>query len=195
MPFSFEAQAIPGVLLITPQLFGDQRGFFMETFRASDWEQAGLMPKFAQENHSRSRKDTVRGLHYQVPPYGQAKLVRAIAGAILDVAIDMRLDSATFGRSVQVLLTEENRAMLYIPGWCAHGFAVISDSADVVYKTSQEYAPEHEGGVRWNDPELGIEWPIVGPPTISDRDKVWPSLKQAAAEFYRHSNALEQVNA
>jgi dTDP-4-dehydrorhamnose 3,5-epimerase len=195
MPFSFEAQAIPGVFLITPKLFGDQRGFFMETFRASDWMQAGLMPKFMQENHSRSRRETVRGLHYQVPPYGQAKLVRAITGAILDVAVDMRLDSATFGRSVQVILSEENRSMLYIPEWCAHGFAVVSDSADVVYKTSREYAPDHEGGVIWNDPELGIHWPKMDRPTISDRDKQWPSLNQAAAQFYRQSNAGEQVNA
>jgi dTDP-4-dehydrorhamnose 3,5-epimerase len=195
MPFSFEALAIPGVVLITPRQLGDRRGFFMETFRASDWKKAGLLPEFAQENHSRSRKGTVRGLHYQVPPYGQAKLVRAINGAIIDVAVDMRLQSPTFGRSVQAVLSDENQAMLYIPEWCAHGFAVISESADVVYKTSQEYAPDFEGGVLWSDPALDIEWPAIENPTLSDRDKAWPSLHRSAEEYFRHSSAREQVNA
>jgi dTDP-4-dehydrorhamnose 3,5-epimerase len=195
MPFSFETLAIPGIILITPRQLGDRRGFFMETFRASDWQKAGLLAEFAQENHSRSRKGTVRGLHYQVPPYGQAKLVRAINGAIVDVAVDMRLQSPTFGRSVQAVLSDENQAMLYIPEWCAHGFAVISESADVVYKTSQEYAPDFEGGVLWSDPALDIEWPAIENPTLSDRDKAWPSLHRSAEEYYRHSIAREQVNA
>jgi dTDP-4-dehydrorhamnose 3,5-epimerase len=183
MPFTFEPQAIPEVVLVTPKIFGDNRGFFLESFKASEWKAAGLGCQFVQENHSRSCRGTVRGLHFQLPPHGQAKLVRAMVGEIFDVAVDMRRYSPTFGKWVGVTLSAENRAMLYIPEWCAHGFAVLSETADVLYKTSSEYAPPYEHGVMWNDPQIAIEWPISRAEALSDRDSKWPPFEVAAAQL------------
>jgi dTDP-4-dehydrorhamnose 3,5-epimerase len=177
MPFTFTKLELPGVLLIEPRVFADARGFFMETFRRSDYEAAGLPAAFVQENHSRSTRGTLRGLHYQRPPKAQGKLVRVIAGEIFDVAVDVRPGSPTFGRWVGATLSAQNRRMLYVPPWCAHGFCVTSDEAEVDYKTTAEYAPELEGGAMWNDPGLAIAWPTAAP-LLSDRDRRWPALVQ-----------------
>jgi dTDP-4-dehydrorhamnose 3,5-epimerase len=173
MPFTFKRLAIPEVILIEPRVFEDARGFFMETYKRSDFAAFGLDEPLVQENHSKSQRGTLRGLHYQVGPYGQSKLVRAVSGEIFDVAVDVRPDSATRGKWVGAVLSADNRLMLYVPPWCAHGFCVLSETAEVIYKTTTEYAPAHENGVMWNDPSIGIDWPIKSP-TISERDRKWP---------------------
>ena len=150
----------------------------METFRQREFAEAGLTDPFVQENHSRSARATVRGMHFQRPPMAQGKLVRVIAGEIYDVSLDLRRDAPTFGRWVAVTLSAGNRRMVYVPPWCAHGFCVMSDQAEVVYKTTAEYAPELEGGVAWDDPELAIPWPVDAP-VLSERDRHWPSLRAA----------------
>ena len=175
MPFEFKKLDIPEVVLIIPRAIKDERGFFVETFRRSQWEAAGIPTEFAQENHSRSRSGTLRGLHYQRAPHAQGKLVRAIRGEIFDVAVDVRPNSPTRGKWVCATLSESNLHMLFVPGWCAHGFCILSDFAEVVYKTSAEYAPEYEGGVRWNDPAINVSWP-VDDPILSERDARWPLL-------------------
>lgn len=173
MPFTVEAQAIPEVILIEPRVFSDSRGFFLESYKRSDFATFGLSDPFVQENHSKSERGTLRGLHYQKGEWAQGKLVRAIAGEIFDVAVDLRPESPTRGRWVGVTLSAENRRMLFIPPWCAHGFCVLSDTAEVIYKTTTEYAPAHEGGVMWNDPAIGITWPVDAP-KLSERDQKWP---------------------
>jgi dTDP-4-dehydrorhamnose 3,5-epimerase len=178
MPFRFERLAIPEVILIEPRVFSDARGFFMETYKHSDFAAFGIGEAFVQENHSRSERGVLRGLHYQRPPHGQSKLVRALVGEIFDVAVDLRPDSPTYGRWVSAVLSETNRRMLFIPPWCAHGFCVMSETAEVVYKTTAEYAPSFESGVAWNDPRLGITWPVTSP-SISARDEQWPGLAAA----------------
>jgi dTDP-4-dehydrorhamnose 3,5-epimerase len=175
MPFEFTKLAIPEVLLIAPRVQGDTRGFFMETYKRSDFAAAGIGESFVQENHSSSQRGVLRGLHFQRPPHGQSKLVRVLSGAIFDVAVDLRPDSATRGRWIGVTLSADDRKMMYIPEWCAHGFCVLSERAEVVYHASAEYAPAHESGIMWNDPELAIAWP-VSDPIVSDRDKQWPRL-------------------
>ena len=174
MPFTFERQAIPEVILIEPKAFSDPRGFFMETYKQSDFA-PWVDGAFVQENHSKSQRGILRGLHFQVGPYAQGKLVRAVAGEIFDVAVDVRPDSPTRGRWVSAVLSSDNRRMLYVPPWCAHGFCVLSETAEVVYKTTTEYSPANESGVMWNDPALAIDWPIQSP-TISERDTKWPSF-------------------
>ena len=178
MPFQFSELSLPGVTLVEPRAFVDARGFFMETYRQADYAEAGLPDAFVQENHSRSSRGTLRGLHFQRPPQAQGKLVRAIVGEIFAVAVDIRPDSGTFGKWVGVTLSADNRRMLYIPPWCAHGFCVVSDVAEVVYKTTAVYAPELEGGLAWDDPVLAIAWP-VDDPLVSDRDKRWPRLSSS----------------
>jgi dTDP-4-dehydrorhamnose 3,5-epimerase len=172
MPFTFHRLAIPEVLVIDPKVLGDARGFFMETYKQSEFAPFvdGL---FVQENHSKSERGTLRGLHFQVGPYAQGKLVRVIAGEIFDVAVDIRPNSPTRGKWVSSILSSENRRMVYIPPWCAHGFCVVSDTAEVVYKTTTEYAPAHESGLMWNDPALAIGWPVSSP-LLSERDTKWP---------------------
>jgi dTDP-4-dehydrorhamnose 3,5-epimerase len=177
MPFTFHRLAIPEVLVIDPEVFGDTRGFFMETYKQSEFAPFVDGP-FVQENHSKSERGTLRGLHFQVGPYAQGKLVRVIAGEIFDVAVDIRPDSATRGKWVSTLLSGENRRMVYIPPWCAHGFCVVSDTAEVVYKTTTEYAPAYESGLMWNDPSLAIDWPVSAP-RLSERDTKWPSFASA----------------
>jgi dTDP-4-dehydrorhamnose 3,5-epimerase len=175
MPVSFEPTDLPGVLLVVPKVFADDRGFFMETFKRSEFERAGLDIPFVQENHSRSTAGTLRGLHYQREPRAQGKLVRVVLGEIFDVALDIRQGSPTFGRWVGVTLSAENRVSIYVPPGFAHGFCVTSAEAEVIYKTTEEYAPEYEEGIRWDDPALAITWPVTTP-TLSPRDQRWPSL-------------------
>lgn len=177
MPFTFHRLAIPEVLVIDPEVFGDTRGFFMETYKQSEFAPFVDGP-FVQENHSKSERGTLRGLHFQVGPYAQGKLVRVIAGEIFDVAVDIRPDSATRGKWVSTVLSGENRRMVYIPPWCAHGFCVVSETAEVVYKTTTEYAPAYESGLMWNDPSLAIDWPVSAP-RLSERDTKWPSFAPA----------------
>jgi dTDP-4-dehydrorhamnose 3,5-epimerase len=179
MPFTFGATELPGVLVVEPTVFGDHRGFFLETYKESDFAAAGLDVHFAQENHSRSRWKILRGLHYQRPPFAQGKLVRTIVGEIFDVAVDLRSDSPTFGKWVGVTLSADNRRSLYVPPWCAHGFCVLSDHAEVIYKTTTEYRPAFEHGIRWDDPALNINWPLSDV-ILSDRDRCWPRLADTA---------------
>ena len=177
MPFKFTPCSLPGVVLIEPTVFQDERGFFMETYKQSDFVRAGIDIELIQENHSRSVEGTLRGLHFQRPPRAQAKLVRATMGEIFDVVVDVVPRSPTFGKWVSVTLSADNKYSLFVPAGYAHGFCVVSQEAEVVYKTSQEYAPELEFGVRWDDPALGIAWPVSAP-RLSARDTRWPVLEQ-----------------
>ena len=172
MPFTFRRLDIPEVVLVEPQVFADARGFFLETYKQSDFA-AFADAVFVQENHSKSQRRTLRGLHFQLGRHAQGKLVRAVAGEIFDVAVDVRPESPTRGKWVSAVLSAENQRMLYIPPWCAHGFCVLSETADVIYKMTTEYAPAHEAGVMWNDPALAITWPISSP-LVSERDQKWP---------------------
>lgn len=175
--------ALPEVLLIEPKVFGDERGFFMESFNQKAFDDAVGHPViFVQDNHSRSAKGVLRGLHYQLPPHAQGKLVRVVSGAVFDVAVDMRRSSPNFGRWVGYELSAENKRMLWIPPGFAHGFLVVSESADFLYKTTDYYAPLAEGAVRWDDPQVGVEWPEVKCPiSLSSKDKDAPDLGDAQA--------------
>ena len=184
MPFRFERLAIPDVMVIEPSVAADSRGYFVEIYKRSEFEAAGIGEAFVQENQSSSARHVLRGLHYQRPPYAQSKLVRVLSGRIFDVAVDMRPDSDTAGQWVGVELSAEDRKMMYIPGWCAHAFCVLSDRAEIVYHASAEYAPEHEEGVLWNDPAIGIDWPVTSP-ILSERDKHWPPLRLTRAAASR----------
>ena len=177
MPFEFERQDIKDVVLIRPKVFGDSRGFFLESYKKSDFVAAGIKEEFNQDNHSKSTKGVLRGLHYQAAPYGQAKIVRCARGRIYDVAVDIRPNSPTFGKFVKVELSEENKQMLYIPVGFAHGFIVLSDEAELLYKASGEYNPEADRGVLWSDPDINIDWNIDFEPLLSEKDKVQPLLK------------------
>jgi dTDP-4-dehydrorhamnose 3,5-epimerase len=170
---------IPDVLIIEPKVFGDSRGFFFESFNQRQFEQlTGVAPSFVQDNHSRSARGVLRGLHYQIHQ-PQGKLVRVIAGEVFDVCVDMRRSSPTFGKSVCVTLSADNHRQLWIPPGFAHGFLVTSESADFVYKTTDYYAPEHERSVLWNDAALAIPWPLQGEPLLSAKDKAGTPLAQA----------------
>jgi dTDP-4-dehydrorhamnose 3,5-epimerase len=179
VPFYFQQAELPGVVVIEPKVFADERGFFVETFKQSDFDAAGMRAGFVQENHSKSVRGTLRGLHFQRAPKAQGKLVRTIVGEIFDVAADVRLDSPTFGKWVGVHLTATNKRSLFVPPGYAHGFCVLSDEAEVIYKTTAEYAPAFECGVRWDDPALAIDWPISNP-VLSARDERWEWLSVAA---------------
>jgi len=162
---------IPGVLILEPKVFGDSRGFFLESFNQESFRQAtGLDVNFVQDNHSRSRKGVLRGLHYQLPPHAQGKLVRVVSGSVFDVAVDIRRDSPTYGRWVGVSLTAENHRQLWIPPGLAHGFLVTSESADFLYKTTDYYAPDLEQSIHWADPAIGITWPLGVAPLLSAKD-------------------------
>jgi dTDP-4-dehydrorhamnose 3,5-epimerase len=170
---------IPEVLIVEPTVYGDARGFFFESFNQHRFEAlSGLSLNFVQDNHSRSARGVLRGLHYQLHQ-PQGKLVRVIAGEVFDVCVDLRRSSPTFGKSVSVLLSADNHRQLWIPPGFAHGFLVTSDSADFVYKTTDYYAPEHERSVLWNDPALDISWPLQGEPLLSVKDKAGVPLAQA----------------
>ena len=183
MPFSFEKTAIDDVIVITPRAFNDDRGFFMETYKRSDFINNGIKEDFVQDNHSKSTKGVLRGLHYQKAPKAQAKIVRCIKGAIFDVAVDIRKGSKTYGKWVGVELTEENKKMLYIPAGFAHGFCVRSEVAEICYKSSDEYSPENDRGIIWNDSEIGIDWNLDAEPVISEKDSKHPLLKDADNNF------------
>jgi dTDP-4-dehydrorhamnose 3,5-epimerase len=167
--------ALPDVLIIEPRIFADDRGFFVETYHAPRYRAAGIDVAFVQDNHSRSVRGTLRGLHWQTAPHPQAKLIRVLAGEIVDVAVDIREGSPTFGRWVAVTLSADNFRQLYIPTGFAHGFLVTSDVADIEYKCSDVYDPGSERGLMWNDPEIGIQWPVTDP-ILSPRDRAHPPL-------------------
>ena len=179
MPFTFQRQAIPEIIVIEPHVLGDARGFLMETYKRSAFAAAGINEVFVQENHSSSERGVLRGLHCQKAPHAQSKLIRVLVGEIFDVAVDLRPDSPTSGQWVGVTLSSANRRMIYVPHWCAHGFCVVSDRAEVVYLTTTEYAPAHESGIMWNDPKLAIDWPVTSP-VLSERDRKWPPLVLAS---------------
>jgi dTDP-4-dehydrorhamnose 3,5-epimerase len=167
----FMSTAINDVILIQPKVFGDERGFFLETYRAERFAQAGIPTEFVQDNHSGSVQGILRGLHYQIRQ-AQGKLVRVVCGQVYDVAVDLRRSSPTFGRWVGQILSSENKIQIWIPAGFAHGFYVMSDWAEVVYKTTAYYAPEWERTLIWNDPEVGIDWPVIQgkPPILSQKD-------------------------
>jgi len=173
--------AIPDVLVVEPRVFGDERGFFFESWNRRALAQAGLDVDFVQDNHSRSSRGVLRGLHYQIR-HAQGKLVRVVAGEVFDVAVDLRRGSPTFGRHVALTLSAENRRMLWVPPGFAHGFCVTSDSADFLYKTTDYWHAEHERTLLWSDPALGIAWPLAGAPVIAAKDAAGTPL--ARAETY-----------
>ncbi|WP_395066840.1 dTDP-4-dehydrorhamnose 3,5-epimerase [Paraburkholderia silvatlantica] len=170
---------IPGVLILEPKVFGDSRGFFYESFNQQRFNAAvGCDVQFVQDNHSLSAKGVLRGLHFQTQPMEQGKLVRVVKGEVFDVAVDIRRDSPTFRKWVGVHLSAENKRQLWIPGGLAHGFLVLSDHAEFLYKTDNYYSPEHERSIRWDDPSIGIEWPMTAPPSLSQKDAVAPTLAE-----------------
>jgi dTDP-4-dehydrorhamnose 3,5-epimerase len=170
---------IPDVLIIEPKVFGDERGFFYESFNAAAFEAAtGLKRSFVQDNHSKSQRGVLRGLHYQIQQ-PQGKLVRVVAGEVFDVAVDLRRSSPSFGRWVGTCLSAQNQRQLWIPEGFAHGFVVLSESAEFLYKTTDYYAPAHERSLLWNDPQLGIEWPFQEPPQLSQKDAAGKILSEA----------------
>ncbi len=173
--------AIPDVLVVEPRVFGDQRGFFFESWNRSALREAGIDADFVQDNHSRSARGVLRGLHYQIR-HPQGKLVRVVAGEVFDVAVDLRRGSPTFGRHVAITLSAENKRMLWVPPGFAHGFCVTSESADFLYKTTDYWHPEHERTLLWSDPALGIAWPVDGAPLVAAKDAAGAPL--ATAELY-----------
>lgn len=176
------ATDIPGVLILEPKVFGDDRGFFFESFSQRAFEAAvGYPVHFVQDNHSKSAKNVLRGLHYQIRQ-AQGKLVRVVQGSVFDIAVDLRKSSPSFGKSIAVELSAENKRQLWIPPGFAHGFLVLSDTAEFLYKTTDYYAPEHERCIRWDDPALNIAWPLEGEPILSAKDAKGVSL--AEAEIY-----------
>lgn len=178
MPFEFERQKIKDVILVKPKVFGDNRGFFMESYKKSDFYANGIDVEFNQDNHSKSTKGVLRGLHYQAKPYGQAKLVRCSKGRIYDVAVDIRPNSETFGQYVKVELSEDNKQMLFIPEGFAHGFVALTDEVELLYKASGEYNQQADRGVLWCDKDINIDWEIDFEPLLSEKDKVQPTLKE-----------------
>lgn len=179
MPFEFKRFSIEGPVLVTPRVFPDDRGFFLETYKKSDFVNNGIDAEFIQDNHSKSVKGVLRGLHYQIHPSAQGKLVRCIQGEILDITVDIRKSSPTFGKWVAERLSAENRKMLYIPIGFAHGFLVLSDTAEIIYKVhGGEYAPQCDRGIAWNDPELAIDWGVKDV-IVSEKDMKQPLLKDA----------------
>lgn len=187
---------LPGVIVIEPKLFGDKRGFFLETYREDVLHEAGISTHFVQDNHSRSSQGVLRGLHYQMTQT-QGKLVRVTAGAVFDVAVDVRLGSPTFGQWYGTQLDEESMRMMYVPPGYAHGFVVLSDYADFIYKCTDYYHPESEQGIAWNDPDLAINWNISSDISLSDKDKNNVLLKNQTPEklpAYKDFILPEEIN-
>ena len=179
MPYTATPTNLPEVLLLQPKVFGDVRGYFYESFNARDFAAAtGLTRDFVQDNHSRSAKGVLRGLHYQIQ-HTQGKLVRVTQGEVFDVAVDMRRTSPNFGKWAGVLLSGENKSQLWVPEGFAHGFVVLSETAEFLYKTTDYWHPEHERSLLWNDPALGIDWPLDGAPTLAAKDAAGTPLAQA----------------
>jgi dTDP-4-dehydrorhamnose 3,5-epimerase len=182
MAFRFEPLEIPDVVLVRPTRHTDQRGYFEETYRRSAFAEAGIVADFAQDNFARSARNVLRGLHYQLPPAAQAKLVGVASGRIFDVAVDLRAESPTFGRWVGTTLAAEERTLLWIPEGFAHGYVVLSDMAEVIYKVTAEYAAHLDRGIRWDDPDIGIDWPVRDP-IVSAKDRAQPTLEMAEKAF------------
>ncbi|MDK2917579.1 MAG: dTDP-4-dehydrorhamnose 3,5-epimerase [Candidatus Petromonas sp.] len=176
--FKFIETPIEDLYIIEPTVFGDHRGYFMETYNAKEFKEAGLDMKFVQDNQSKSKKGVLRGLHFQYK-YPQGKLVRVIKGEVFDVAVDLRKNSKTYGKWHGVILSEENKRQFYVPEGFAHGFLVLSDEAEFTYKCTDFYHPEDEGGILWNDPDIGIKWPLedIEEVILSEKDKKWGSFK------------------
>jgi len=172
--------AIPDVLVIEPKVFGDARGFFLESWNERAFLKAGIKARFVQDNHSRSARNVVRGLHYQIKQ-PQGKLIRVTAGEVFDVAVDIRRSSPTFGKWIGNKLSGENKLMLWIPPGFAHGFSVLSEYAEFLYKTTDYYSPEHERTILWNDPDLAISWPVSGEPLLSAKDRQGVPFAKAEA--------------
>ena len=170
--------ALPGVLILEPKVFGDARGFFYESFNKKTLAPAGITAEFVQDNHSRSSQGVLRGLHYQIKQ-PQGKLVRVVAGEVFDVVVDIRKKSPTFGKWLGEHLSAENKRMLWVPPGFAHGFLVVSDSAEFLYKTTDYWAPEFERTIMWNDPDIGVAWPLQGEPQLSGKDKQGKPFKEA----------------
>lgn len=180
--FTFTETEINGVYIIEQKRYGDNRGYFMETYKKADFDAAGLEYTFVQDNQSSSRKGVLRGLHFQ-KNHPQAKLVRVLKGEVFDVAVDLRKGSSTYGKWTGVLLSDENKRQFMIPRGFAHGFVVVSDYAEFAYKCDELYHPEDEGGIAWDDPDIGIAWPDVGEIILSDKDKHHPKLKESGISF------------
>ena len=181
----FDETAIPAVKIVTPKKHGDARGFFSEVYKRSDWRAAGLDFAFVQDNHSYSGPvGTLRGLHFQIEPAGQSKLIRVVRGRILDIAVDLRRSSATFGKHVAVELSAQNWRQLLVPIGFAHGFVTLDPDTEVLYKVTSLYSPAHDRGLAWDDPDLGIEWQTpAGGPLLSERDTNWPRLRDLTHTF------------
>lgn len=182
MPFEFNRLVVSDVILVIPKVFGDDRGFFLEFYKQSEFAAGGIPEHFVQDNHSRSVKGVLRGLHYQKDPTSQGKLVHCLGGRIFDVAVDIRKGSHTYGKWVSAELTGENHHILYVPPGFAHGFQVLSDSAEVLYKCTREYSPAEDRGIIWNDPSIAVRWPIDAP-ILSGKDSLLPLLKDADNNF------------
>lgn len=182
MAFRFKKLRIPDIVLIEPDIHEDDRGYFLEVYKMTDFEKFGINKAFVQVNHSKSSKGVLRGLHYQKSPMDQGKLVYVPEGEIFDVAVDLRLGSPTYGQWAGEILSAQKKNMLYIPEGFAHGFCVTSQTAQVIYYCTEVYSPERERGVRWNDPNLDIMWPAKKP-ILSKRDSAWPSLSEADNDF------------
>ena len=180
-----ETTDLEGVVILTPRRFGDERGFFAETWNRARMAEAGIDVDFVQDNHSLSGEvGTLRGLHFQTPPFGQDKLVRVVRGAILDVAVDLRRGSATYGRHVAAEISAEAWNQILVPVGFAHGFVTLTPDVEVIYKVTNYYSPEHDKGLLWSDPALGIDWPLPpGGPVLSEKDKVQPTLAEVGAPF------------
>lgn len=183
MAFNFAKTDVDGAFLIEPKVFGDERGFFMETYRKDEFEKAGIATEFVQDNHSKSKKGVLRGLHFQTA-HTQAKLVRVIRGAVLDVVVDLRKASATYGKYVAEILSSENKRQLFVPKGCAHGFLTLEDDTEFVYKCDDYYEPAYDGGIIWNDSEIAIPWQQhfdtygILEPVLSDKDTKHPTFSQ-----------------
>lgn len=182
MPFKFKRLAIPDVILVEAQAFPDERGFFMEIFKESNFIPNGINTKFVQDNYSHSIKGVLRGLHYQKDPKAQAKLVMVVRGEIFDVAVDIRKGSPTYGKWVGEIISGQNHKLFYVPEGFAHGFCALSDETDVIYKVNQEYSAENDRGILWNDPKIGVKWPLDDL-IISGKDKQHPLLENADNNF------------
>ena len=182
MPFEFQRLRIPDVILVLPRRFGDRRGFFEETYGRTAFASGGIVHDFAQDNHSFSKEGVLRGLHFQRPPRAQGKLVRVPFGEIFDVAVDLREGSPTYGEWVAEILSGENGRLLFVPVGFAHGFCVLSSTAHVEYKVTDEYSAKHDGGIAWNDPQLDVGWPVSSP-VLSEKDAALPKLESIEPGF------------
>lgn len=182
MAFRFARLTIPDVILVEGKVFNDERGFFMEAYKYSEFAAMGIPQRFVQDNYSHSKRHVLRGLHYQKDPKAQGKLVAVFRGRIFDVAVDIRRGSSTYGKCVSIELSDEGHTMVYVPRGFAHGFCVLSSEASVVYKTTEEYSPDLERGIVWNDQDIAIEWPVSSP-ILSPKDAALPTLREADNNF------------